>query len=134
MRHHGHSAPAHEQPSAASANSSPAPRTDGKTLQRLLPYLWAYKWRVILALGFMIGAKLANVSVPILLKNLIDTMAFKPGDPAAVLVVPAGLLLAYGGLRLTTSASQSCASWCLPKPHRGRPAALRCKPSSTCMR
>ena len=104
MRHHGHSAPAHEQPSAASANSSPAPRTDGKTLQRLLPYLWAYKWRVVLALGFMIGAKLANVSVPILLKNLIDTMAFKPGDPAAVLVVPAGLLLAYGGLRLTTSA------------------------------
>ena len=104
MRHHGHSAPAHEQPSAASANSSPEPRTDGKTLQRLLPYLWAYKWRVVLALGFMIGAKLANVSVPILLKNLIDTMAFKPGDPAAVLVVPAGLLLAYGGLRLTTSA------------------------------
>ena len=104
MRHHGHSAPAHEQTAASSANSTPAPRTDGKTLQRLLPYLWAYKWRVILALGFMIGAKLANVSVPMLLKNLIDTMAFKPGDPAAVLVVPAGLLLAYGGLRLTTSA------------------------------
>ena len=104
MRHHGHSAPALEHPAAASANSSPAQRTDGKTVQRLLPYLWAYKWRVVLALGFMIGAKLANVSVPILLKNLIDTMAFKPGDPAAVLVVPAGLLLAYGGLRLTTSA------------------------------
>ena len=104
MRHHGHSAPALEHPAATSANSSPAQRTDGKTLQRLLPYLWAYKWRVVLALGFMIGAKLANVSVPILLKNLIDTMAFKPGDPTAVLVVPAGLLLAYGGLRLTTSA------------------------------
>ncbi len=52
----------------------------------------------------MVGAKLANVSVPILLKNLIDTMTLKPGDPAAVLVVPVSLLLAYGALRLTTSA------------------------------
>ncbi len=52
----------------------------------------------------MVGAKLANVSVPILLKNLIDTMTLKPGDPAAVLVVPVALLLAYGALRLTTSA------------------------------
>jgi len=39
-----------------------------------------------------------------LLKDLIDTMTFKPGDPAAVLIVPASLLLAYGALRLTTSA------------------------------
>jgi len=66
--------------------------------------LWTYKWRVIIALGFMVGAKLANVSVPILLKDLIDTMTLKPGDPAAVLIVPASLLLAYGALRLTTSA------------------------------
>jgi ABC-type transport system involved in Fe-S cluster assembly fused permease/ATPase subunit len=98
MRHHGHSAP------TSPADTLPTERSDGRTLQRLLPYLWTYKWRVIIALGFMIGAKLANVSVPILLKNLIDTMTLKPGDPAAVLVVPAGLLLAYGGLRLTTSA------------------------------
>jgi ATP-binding cassette subfamily B protein len=73
-------------------------------LQRLLPYLWTYKWRVIIALAFMVGAKLANVSVPILLKDLIDTMTLKPADPAAVLIVPASLLLAYGALRLTTSA------------------------------
>ena len=52
----------------------------------------------------MVGAKLANVSVPLLLKDLIDTMTLKPGDPVAVLVVPAALLLAYGALRLTTSA------------------------------
>ncbi len=98
MRHHGHSSPAEP------AGSVPQERSDGRTLQRLLPYLWTYKWRVIIALVFMVGAKLANVSVPILLKDLIDTMTLKPGDPAAVLIVPASLLLAYGALRLTTSA------------------------------
>ncbi len=102
MRHHGHSAPTTPAETASQAN--PPERSDGRTLQRLLPYLWTYKWRVVFALGFMVGAKLANVSVPLLLKNLIDTMTLKPGDPVAVLVVPAALLLAYGALRLTTSA------------------------------
>jgi ABC-type multidrug transport system fused ATPase/permease subunit len=51
----------------------------------------------------MVGAKLANVGVPLLLKNLVDAMTIKPGDPVAVLVVPVGLLLAYGLLRLSTS-------------------------------
>ena len=80
------------------------PSGDWHTLRRLLPYLWQYKWRVGLALAFMVGAKLANVGVPMLLKELVDAMAFKPGDVRAVLVVPVGLLLAYGGLRLATSA------------------------------
>ncbi len=74
-----------------------------QTLRRLLPYLWQYKWRVMLALAFMVGAKLANVGVPVLLKELVDVMDLKPGDPATLLVVPAGLLLAYAGLRLATS-------------------------------
>ena len=102
MRHHGHSAPT--TPAQTASQATPPERSDGRTLQRLLPYLWTYKWRVVFALGFMVGAKLANVSVPLLLKNLIDTMTLKPGDPVAVLVVPAALLLAYGALRLTTSA------------------------------
>ena len=79
------------------------PRSDWRTLARLLPYWWQYKWRVLAALLFVIGAKVANVGVPVLLKNLIDSMTIKPGDPAALLVVPAGLLLAYGALRLMTS-------------------------------
>ena len=79
------------------------PRSDWRTLGRLLPYLWQYKWRVAAALLFVIGAKLANVGVPLLLKQLVDAMSLRPGDPAAVLVVPAGLLLAYGLLRLMTS-------------------------------
>jgi len=92
------------------AGSSPAPVPPGPasgdwgTLRRLLPYLWQYKWRVVLALAFMVGAKLANVGVPVLLKELVDAMSFKPGDPQALLVVPVALLLTYGGLRLATSA------------------------------
>jgi ATP-binding cassette subfamily B protein len=78
-------------------------RSDWDTLKRLFPYLWDYKWRVLAALTFMLCAKLGNVGVPLLLKNLVDTMNIKPGDASALLVVPAALLLAYGLLRLSTS-------------------------------
>ncbi|EHR73640.1 fused permease/ATPase component of ABC transporter involved in Fe-S cluster assembly [Burkholderiales bacterium JOSHI_001] len=80
-----------------------APRTDWGTLKRLLPYLWRYRWRVLIALGFLVAAKGANVGVPVLLKHLVDAMNLKPGDPRTLLVVPAGLLAAYAGLRLCTS-------------------------------
>ncbi|MBK6865771.1 MAG: ABC transporter ATP-binding protein/permease [Ideonella sp.] len=85
------------------ATAPAGPRSDWATLERLLPYLWHYRWRVGIALAFMVGAKVANVSVPLLLKTLVDSLAIKPGDAQALLVVPIGLLLAYGGLRLTTS-------------------------------
>jgi ATP-binding cassette subfamily B protein len=78
-------------------------RSDWDTLKRLFPYLWDYKWRVLAALSFMVGAKLGNVGVPLLLKNLVDTMNIKPGDTQALLLVPAALLLGYGLLRLSTS-------------------------------
>lgn len=84
-------------------SASPASGAGWATLKRLLPYLWEYKWRVLAALLFMVGAKLANVGVPLLLKQLVDALTLKPGDPAAVLVVPAALLLAYGALRFSTS-------------------------------
>jgi ATP-binding cassette, subfamily B, heavy metal transporter len=85
------------------AGTPPRGHTDWATLKRLFPYLWQYKLRVVAALVFMIAAKLANVGVPMLLKTLVDAMSLKPGDPQAVLVVPAGLLLAYGLLRLSTT-------------------------------
>ena len=92
-------------PSPAHPHSTaPAPaRSDWATLQRLFPYLWRYKWRVMAALAFMVGAKLANVGVPLLLKNLVDAMSIKPNDPQAMLVVPIALLIGYGLLRLSTS-------------------------------
>ena len=99
MRHHGESSP----PVASSAANIPKD-SDTQTLKRLLPYLLTYKWRVAAALLFMVGAKLANVSVPLLLKDLVDAMSFKPNDPAQILVVPVALLLGYGALRLMTSA------------------------------
>ena len=94
------------------ASSSPALPVDGQaqtrsdraTLKRLLPYLWQYKWRVVAALTFMVAAKVANVGVPILLKYLVDAMTIPPGSVQALLVVPVGLLLAYGLLRLSISA------------------------------
>ncbi len=92
------------QPSAAApVPAVPVPASDWATLARLLPYLWEYKWRVVFALSFMVAAKVANVGVPVLLKNLVDAMSIKPGDVTAVLVVPVSLLLAYGLLRLSTS-------------------------------
>ena len=80
------------------------PRSDWGTLARLFPYLWQYKWRVIAALTFMIGAKVANVGVPLLLKELVDAM--NPNlvsGTQALLVVPVALLIGYGLLRLSTS-------------------------------
>jgi ATP-binding cassette subfamily B protein len=109
-----------ESSSALQASSSPAakgapaqsaaPRSDWITLKRLLPYLWTYKWRVLLALGFMVAAKGANVSVPLLLKELVDAMTpavgratgLPPGSEG-LLIVPVGILLAYGALRFSTS-------------------------------
>ena len=97
MRHSG-SAHSSEPSSPHMANTA-----EWSALRRLLPYLWAYKWRVLAALLFMVGAKLANVGVPLLLKQLVDALDVKAGDAAALLVVPVGLLLAYGALRFSTS-------------------------------
>ncbi len=96
----------HPSSSAASAPDPfdrTVPRSDWHTMQRLFPYLWEYKWRVVLALCCMVGAKLANVGVPLLLKQLVDSMSIPAGSPHAVLVVPVALLIAYGTLRLSTT-------------------------------
>jgi ABC-type transport system involved in Fe-S cluster assembly fused permease/ATPase subunit len=96
----------HTSPVPAPTLNVPATpaKSDWETIQRLFPYLWAYKWRVVFALSFMVGAKMTTVGVPVLLKTLVDRMNYKSGDPTAVLVVPVALLLGYGALRLSTSA------------------------------
>ncbi len=98
MRHMGESSP------AAAAGTAPRTRSDWATIGRLVPYLWQYKWRVLAALAFMVGAKLANVGVPLILKQLVDAMTIPAGSTTALLVVPVALLLGYGALRLSTSA------------------------------
>ena len=89
----------------ASATALPGPepteRHDWQTLRELLPYLWAYKYRVMIALACLLAAKGANVTVPIVFKKLIDSLDITQAQ--AVIVVPAALLLAYGALRFSTS-------------------------------
>ena len=78
-------------------------QSDWQVLRRLFPYLWQYRWRVVAALLFMVGAKVANVGVPVLLKHLVDAMNVKVGDAQALIVVPVALLVTYGLLRFSTT-------------------------------
>ncbi len=71
-------------------------RADWQTLRSLLPYLLEFKWRVIVAMSLLIFSKLANVSVPLVLKAIIDAM----DKTKSVLVVPVFLVVGYGVLRL----------------------------------
>jgi len=75
---------------------------DWKVIANLLPYLWTFKGRVILALSCLISAKVANLGVPILLKSLVDSMSVPPGLQTLI-VVPVALIIAYGLLRLSAS-------------------------------
>jgi ATP-binding cassette subfamily B protein len=79
----------------------PARRRDWHTVRTLLPYLWEWKWRVIFALSCLIAAKLANVAVPMVFKDIVDALSV-PRDQA-LLLVPMGLLGAYGLLRFSTA-------------------------------
>src|SRR3569623_243147 len=90
-------------PSSPEPAANQSTRNDWVTIKTLLPYLWAYKWRVSLALTFLIGAKLANVGVPLVLKKLVDSMTITPAHPQAMLALPLGILIAYGVLRICTT-------------------------------
>ncbi|MCF8004729.1 MAG: ABC transporter ATP-binding protein/permease [Chromatiaceae bacterium] len=75
-------------------------RRDRHNLRGILPYLAEFRGRALLALACLICAKLANVGVPIVLKNIVD--AFEQAREQ-ILVLPIGLLLAYGALKLSSS-------------------------------
>jgi ATP-binding cassette, subfamily B, heavy metal transporter len=87
---------------AATAESAPVVRGDWQTVRALLPYLLAYKGRVAIALACLIAAKLANVGVPLVLKQIVDHLTVAPRPE--LLVLPVALLVAYGALRLSTTA------------------------------
>lgn len=72
---------------------------DIKVLKKLWPYLIKMRVRVFLALGFLILAKFANVGIPIILKEIVDSL----DQPNTMLVMPLSLLFAYGLLRLSSS-------------------------------
>ncbi|MGE0093189.1 MAG: ABC transporter ATP-binding protein/permease [Alphaproteobacteria bacterium] len=86
--------------------SSAPPRADSSITIDLLPHLWPkgsieLKVRVVAALLFLVAAKVANVYVPLFYKDAVD--ALSPGVPTAI-VVPVAALLAYGLLRIMTTA------------------------------
>jgi ATP-binding cassette, subfamily B, heavy metal transporter len=88
---------------ADSENSQSKPhRADWQVIRDLLPYLLAYKWRVTFALACMVLAKFANLGVPIVLKDMVDALDINT-MAGALLVVPVGLIVGYGLLRLSTS-------------------------------
>lgn len=77
----------------------PSRQNDWKTIKSLLPYLWEFRGRVVLALAFLALAKVANVSVPLVLKEIVDAL-----DPTkSMLALPVFFLIAYGLLRLGNS-------------------------------
>ena len=79
----------------------PAPARGGArdALRSLLPYLWQFRARIAFALSLMLLAKLANVGVPLVLQKLVDRLDVQP----SLLLLPVGLLMAYGAARLSTT-------------------------------
>ncbi|WP_455206559.1 ABC transporter transmembrane domain-containing protein, partial [Kaarinaea lacus] len=78
-----------------------AQRSDFDNLRALFPYLWEFRGRVLLALVSLILAKVANVGVPLVLREIVDSLDVSASDLA--LTLPVMLLLAYGALRLASS-------------------------------
>ena len=89
---------------AAQGHHSSAPvqalrGNEWRSVAVLLPYLWDFRWRVLLALTLLVAAKFANVGVPLVMKEIVDGL-----DPKfAVVAMPMALLAAYGILRFSTT-------------------------------
>jgi ATP-binding cassette subfamily B protein len=96
-------------PADAPALPAPSePSADWRALRALLPYLLAYPARVGAAIACLIAAKVATVSIPVLLKRIVDAAAPAHGAatataPATLVAIPLALIVAYGMLRLATS-------------------------------
>jgi len=70
-----------------------------RSISRLFPYLWEFRGRVLFAMALLVGAKLASVAVPLVLKDIIDAL----DKPRPEMVLPLGLILAYGFLRFAST-------------------------------
>ncbi|MBU1426580.1 MAG: ABC transporter ATP-binding protein/permease [Gammaproteobacteria bacterium] len=71
-------------------------RTDWRVIRSLTPYLLEFKVRVVAVIVLLVLAKLTNVAVPLVLKEIVDAM----GKPQAMLTIPVFLIVGYGLLRL----------------------------------
>ncbi len=73
-------------------------RSEAQVLRELMPFLKPYTGRISLALALVVAGKLANLTVPMLMKRLVDGLSLSASNLA--LVLPVGLLIAYGASRL----------------------------------
>lgn len=87
------------RPPRPPAGQAPQEMHAWQTVRMLFPYLWQYRIRVLAALGCLIAAKLANVGVPLVFKEMIDGLSGK----SLPLALPAMLLALYGCLRFGNS-------------------------------
>jgi len=79
----------------------PQPRRQSwHTIASLLPFLWEFRSRVILAMVCLVIAKLASVGLPLILKEIVDAL---DRSQNLLIALPAGLLIAYGIVRLASS-------------------------------
>ncbi|KZB64967.1 metal ABC transporter permease [Thalassospira lucentensis] len=97
-------------------DNQPSARAEFGVVKTFLPYLWPrgefeLKTRVVIALLFLVGAKIANVYVPVLYKYAVDALGGgKAGtgsagaDTTSLIVVPVGMIVAYGLVRVLSSA------------------------------
>ena len=74
-------------------------RSEWHVLAFLLPYLWEFRGRVLLAFALLLGGKLANVGVPLIMKEIVDLLSME----RALIAVPFLLLVGYGVLRFSTT-------------------------------
>ncbi len=81
------------------SESASEQQTDLRAIGRLFPYMWEFRGRVFLSLALLLGAKLASVTVPLVLKEIIDAL----GKSQATLVLPLTLIIAYGILRFSST-------------------------------
>jgi ATP-binding cassette subfamily B protein len=75
-------------------------RNDWYNIRQMMPFVWAYKGRVLLALGCLVISKLAMVGIPVVLKYIVDILDTDAGQVATLPIV---FLLAYGVLRFINS-------------------------------
>ncbi len=83
-----------------STENTTTPRRDWQTIGILMPYLWEYRARVIVAMGFLVLAKLAGVTVPLVLKEVVDAL---DSTHNTAVILPLALLIGYGALRLAST-------------------------------
>ncbi len=76
-----------------------AAQTDLRSIGKLFPYLWEFRGRVLLALALLLGAKVASVTVPLVLKEIIDAL----DKSNTSLVLPLALIVTYGLLRFAST-------------------------------